>query len=102
MAMTNLIRAARCRSDGGTFVEWGGLELAVFLVGDQVMVLDNSCPHASGNLSSGDVENGIVACPWHDWRFDLTTGICTHSDKARVRRYPAELREGDVWADLPG
>jgi len=103
MALTPIIELHRCRENAGAFVEHGGLELAVFRLTnpDRVIVIDNACPHASGNLSGGDVEAGIVTCPWHQWRFDLDTGVCTESQLARVRRYPAEIRDGVVWADLP-
>lgn len=98
-----IISEERCRGDGGTFVECQGHELAVFLTGDppRVDVVDNTCPHAGGNLSGGEVRDGIVTCPWHHWEFRLTTGVCTHSNRARVRRYPAEIRDGVVWANLP-
>lgn len=102
MAWTRLIQLDSCRPDGGTFVEAAGLELAVFRLSgsDEVMVIDNACPHSSGNLSRGSVENGIVTCPLHEWKFDLRSGICVQSDRARVRRYLAEVREGWVWADV--
>ena len=75
----------------------------MFLLGDppRVEVIDNRCPHAGGNLSGGEVENGIVTCSWHHWAFELSTGVCTHSERAFVRRYPAEIRDDLVWADLP-
>lgn|GEM_PF-483665 len=102
MALREIIELSRCELNLGTFVEVGGLELAVFRFDEppRAVVIDNACPHASGNLSGGLVEDGIVTCPWHDWQFRLETGVCVHSDKARVRRYAAEIRDGFVWADL--
>lgn len=88
--------------DGGTFVSMAGKELAVFVLDDgrRVFVTDNACPHANGNLSGGDVSDSIVTCPWHHWEFNLTTGVCTHSDRARVRIYPSRIERGRVMADL--
>ncbi len=102
MAFERLISVDRLNPEKGTFVVRGLHELAVFLLdrAERVMVLDNACPHASGNLSGGTVADGAVTCPWHDWSFDLATGICTHSDRARVTTYPAEIRESEVWVDL--
>jgi len=101
--MQKLISVNLCQRNRGTFVEHGGLELAIFLLGDppRAIVIDNACPHASGNLSGGEVDGTTVDCPWHHWTFDLTTGVCTHSDLARVRTYPAEIRGNHVWFD-PG
>ncbi len=103
MPWVRLIALEQCRTDRGTFVEHGGRELAVFRTegADEVHVLDNACPHASGNLSGGELANGTVTCPWHHWNFELKTGRCTHSPQARVTCYPARVRSGEVWVDLP-
>lgn len=101
MAFTKLIELDRCVVDGGTFVSIGGIELAVFRLGDEVAVLDNSCPHAGGNLSGGEVVDGGVECPWHNWRFDVRTGACAHAPGVLVNRYPAVVRDGWVLAELP-
>jgi 3-phenylpropionate/trans-cinnamate dioxygenase ferredoxin component len=106
MAYVRLIELHKCSIGSGTFVEIEGRELAVFRTdanlpdSDGVYVIDNSCPHASGNLSGGPLVGTVVTCPWHDWDFDLRTGVCVHSDLARVERYPARVQEGFVYADL--
>lgn len=103
MAFVELIPIAQCRTGAGTFVEHGDRALAVFRLTnpERVIVIDNACPHAGGSLSGGEVIGSILTCPWHYWQFDLNTGRCTHSDLARVRRYPAQVRDGVVWVDLP-
>jgi nitrite reductase (NADH) small subunit len=102
MAWVELISIDRCNRDRGTFVTAGNRELAVFRLAEpqRVVVIDNSCPHAGGNLSGGEVTGNVVTCPWHHWEFDLDLGVCTHSDLACVRRYPVELRDGVVWVDI--
>jgi nitrite reductase/ring-hydroxylating ferredoxin subunit len=102
MPFVRIIELSRCRVGLGTFVECGEQELAVFwLNGDtEVFVIDNACPHTSGNLSAGSVADCVVTCPWHDWEFDLKSGRCVDSPQAVVTRYPVELRDGVVFADL--
>lgn len=101
MSEERIIDAQRCPVGKGVFVDVGGRELAVFRREDgRVTVMDNSCPHASGNLSGGDVHGGTVSCPWHHWTFDLDTGICTHSPLARAAVHPARIVDGVVFADL--
>ena len=103
MPFVELIALTRCRPGAGTFVEQGGFKLAVFRLTDpdRVMVIDDECPHAGGSLASGEIDDNIVTCPWHQWAFDLRTGRSTHSGQARVRCYPAEIRDGVVWVELP-
>jgi len=94
-----LIAIDRCRVGSGTFVEYDGKELAVFnLSNDKVFVIDNTCPHAGGNLSGGEVAAGVVTCPWHQWQFELSTGVCVDSTAAKVGKYPARLRDG--WVEI--
>lgn len=111
VAFVEIIPLERCRKGAGTFVQHGDRGLAVFrLAGpgrtpvpaERVVIIDNACPHAGGNLSGGEVVGNEVTCRWHHWTFDLRTGRCTDSPRARacVRRYPAEIRSGIVWADL--
>lgn len=103
MSYVELIAVSQCDIGAGTFVQRDGREYAVFVThdGKSVRVIDNSCPHASGNLAGGEVEGDVVSCPWHHWKFDLTSGVCVHSDLARVRIYPATIREGSVWIERP-
>lgn len=102
MPFVELITVDRCRAGAGTFVEHDGLDLAVFISADRdrVIVLDNTCPHAGGNLAAGTLDGHIVSCPWHHWKFDVRTGTCVDAPRARVRRYNAELRRGVVFVDL--
>lgn len=101
-AWTRVIEVDRCPTGKGVFVEVAGRELAVFRRDESPLftVMDNSCPHASGNLSVGDVAGGTVSCPWHHWTFDLETGVCTHSPLARVKVYPSRVSEGILYADM--
>jgi NAD(P)H-dependent nitrite reductase small subunit len=97
-----VIELTRCRENDGTFVQVDGRELAVFRFGDpeRVVVTDNACPHANGNLSAGAITDGVVTCPWHAWEFDLTTGQCTRSADACIHVYPIEVRDGTIYAQL--
>jgi len=103
MPYVHVISLSRCRRDGGVFLSVGGHELALFRLSDpdRVVAVDNACPHAGGNLSGGSVAETIVTCPWHKWQFDLDAGQCVHSPAARLRRYSVEIRDDEVWVDLP-
>jgi nitrite reductase (NADH) small subunit len=90
----------------GKYVEIDGFQLAVFLNGGHVFVLDNTCPHAEGSLSGGDIEQGCVVCPWHQWSFHLSNGELRDTPGVAVSTYKTRLfeREGKpalVQADLP-
>jgi nitrite reductase/ring-hydroxylating ferredoxin subunit len=51
-----------------------GLRIALFNVDGRYYAIDDTCPHAGGSLSEGDLDDTTVECPLHSARFDLTTG----------------------------
>ena len=42
--------------------------------GEDVIALDNRCPHMGFPLQRGSIEDGILTCHWHHARFDLRSG----------------------------
>lgn len=51
------------------------VEIALFLIGNNVYALSNICPHQKTHLMhEGYIEDGMVFCPVHGWKFDLKTG----------------------------
>ena len=47
----------------------------------QIVAIDAWCPHLDGPLWEGSARDGEIACPWHRWRYSLTTGQCTWAPK---------------------
>ena len=86
-------------SDGRALVRVGDREVAVFHVDGSIHAFDNACPHEGNPLVDGELRGTTLTCVYHLWEFDLETGACLSGD-APARRYPAEIREGEVWIDL--
>ena len=106
MAWTSLCELSELTEAKGKYVEIGGYQLAVFLDQGNVYVMDNTCPHAGGPLSEGDVENGCAVCPWHYWAFRLDNGELANSGAVMMKTYPARIHQHHdskqlVQADLP-
>lgn len=68
---------------------------------------DLRCPHMGFPLTDGTVEDGILTCPWHHARFELSCGDTFDPFADDVRTYPIDVRNGDVYVqpdperDLP-
>ncbi len=58
-------------------VEFGGEKVALFNVDGTFYAVSNTCTHAGGPLSEGQVDGTVVTCPFHGATFDLTTGSVT-------------------------
>ncbi|BBY25319.1 Rieske (2Fe-2S) protein [Mycobacterium stomatepiae] len=55
-----------------------------------------SAPEAPGGIRR--VRDGqIVRCPWHNWEFDITTGQNLADPKRRVRTYPVDVTDEEVY-----
>jgi 3-phenylpropionate/trans-cinnamate dioxygenase ferredoxin component len=75
-------------------VEVEGTTLALFNVDGVYYAIDNACPHRGGPLAEGDVEGRTVICPWHAWRWDVTTGANANNPAVKVASFPVTV-EGD-------
>lgn len=69
--------------------------VAVFnLGGGRYEALNDLCPHMGASLAAGTIEDGVVTCPWHAWRFRTSDG--TWCDNPRIKTDAFEVRvEGD-------
>jgi nitrite reductase/ring-hydroxylating ferredoxin subunit len=59
--------------------------------------VDNNCPHNGGPLGKGRLRGSELECPWHQWRWDVTSGrACWPSTQWRVLRVPVRLVGDEV------
>jgi NAD(P)H-dependent nitrite reductase small subunit len=84
----------------GVVVEAGDKRLAVFQHEGEFFALDETCPHRGGPLHEGLLQEGVVACPWHLWQFDLRTGASPVNPLSRVRTYPTEVEGEALWVEI--
>jgi nitrite reductase (NADH) small subunit/3-phenylpropionate/trans-cinnamate dioxygenase ferredoxin subunit len=82
-------------------VGWPGKAVAVFRHGDRYFAIDDTCPHMGASLAGGFVENGIVTCPWHYWRFRLGDGAWADNPRIKIGCYPVRVVEGEIQVELP-
>jgi nitrite reductase (NADH) small subunit len=65
---------------------------------DTIVAFESVCPHKAGPLGEGRIREGIVACPWHGFRFDLKTGKAAGLDSImRLRLFPVTVRDGEIY-----
>jgi nitrite reductase (NADH) small subunit/3-phenylpropionate/trans-cinnamate dioxygenase ferredoxin subunit len=93
-----------CEGEGRT-VQAAGRLIALFCVAGQYHAIDDVCPHMGASLSEGCVENGVVTCPWHAWRFRLADGAWADNPRLKIGSYPVRVEGGVVQVqvdDTPG
>jgi nitrite reductase/ring-hydroxylating ferredoxin subunit len=79
-----------------TLVHVGKEPVAVFNVGGQYYATQDTCTHAGGPLSEGELDEKMVTCPWHGSCFDVTDGsvLCGPARKP-LKTFRVSL-EGEV------
>jgi len=84
-------------ADGeGMTVGVGTKLVAVFREKGQFFAIDDMCPHMGASLSGGYVDNGIVTCPWHAWRFRLKDGAWADNPRIKIGCYPVRVEGENV------
>ena len=70
--------------------------IAVFLSGGQYYAIDDTCPHRGASLGTGHVEDGVVTCPWHAWRFKVRDGTWVDNPKLQVPCYKVRIENDEI------
>lgn len=94
-----------------------GREIAVFYKDGDYYSYANWCPHQSGPVCEGittgrlkasydrdtrtvekewEMDGKILVCPWHTWKFDVTTGRCVSWPDISLVSYEVEVSGDDV------
>jgi nitrite reductase/ring-hydroxylating ferredoxin subunit len=81
-------------------VEVAGRTLAVFNVSGTYYAIDNACPHRGGPLGEGDLDGSVVSCPWHAWRWDVSTGANVNNPAVRVACFPVRVEGEGIFVEL--
>jgi nitrite reductase/ring-hydroxylating ferredoxin subunit len=73
----------------------GGREYRLRESEGELTVLPTLCPHLLGPLPEQPAADGSLTCPWHGYRFDVTTGACLWPARAQCRLPASPLIEID-------
>jgi len=74
----------------------GGREIRLVEVDGTVRVHPTVCPHLGGPLAEAPLEDGCVTCPWHGYRYDLSSGRCVSGAALAFGRLPSFHSDGDT------
>ena len=95
-----IAKAAEIPSGSGKTFEVGDRPIAVFNCDGTFYAIDDTCPHQGGPLGEGELDGRIVSCPWHDWRWDVTTGANANNPAVKMACFPVTVEQGAIFVDL--
>jgi nitrite reductase (NADH) small subunit len=85
--------------DGKTVIVNGKL-IAVFCTGGQYQAIDDTCPHMGASLTGGVIEDGVVTCPWHAWRFRLCDGAWADNPRIKIGCYGVRVTGDEIQVEV--
>lgn len=96
-------------------VQAGKFGVGVYNIDGSLYAIANYCAHEGAPLCAGYVggtteyapempdrlrhvrPGQIVRCPWHQWEFDIPTGLNLADPTKRVRTYAVDVADGQVY-----
>ena len=78
-----------------------GRMVAVFLENGEYWAIDDFCPHMGASLAGGHVEGGIVACPWHLWRFSIKDGAWCDNPSISIDHFEVRVEGEEIQVKVP-
>lgn len=86
----------------GQQVSAGGRVVALFNVNGVIHAMHGTCTHRGGPLGEGQLQDGVVTCPWHGARFEVSTGkVLGPPAPQGVAVYKVVVEEDAIKVELP-
>jgi nitrite reductase/ring-hydroxylating ferredoxin subunit/uncharacterized membrane protein len=99
---TPILAVAELPDATPTKASFGATTLVLVRRGDVVHALKETCSHAGGPLSEGELRDDTITCPWHFSTFRLSDGAVRHGPAtSRQVAYRARINAGQVEIQGP-
>lgn len=74
--------------------------IAVFNYEGKLYGIEADCRHMRASLATGKIENGILTCKWHSWKYRLDSGECITNKVNKLKRYEVLIEGDDIFLKL--
>lgn len=91
---TKVCKTGDIPAGSGKTIDLNGKPVAVFNVEGAFYAISDTCVHRGGPLGEGELNGKTVTCPWHGWRYDITSGVNEMNPAVSVQKYQVKV-EGD-------
>lgn len=78
-----------------------GRMVAVFLENGSYHAIDDFCPHMGASLAGGFLQEGVVVCPWHAWRFCVKDGTWCDNPSVGIDAFEVQVEEDEIRVRVP-
>ncbi len=65
-----------------------------------IIVFDQHCPHQATAITDESLNDKVLTCPKHDWKFDITNGECIEKGDQPLTRIEYKVDNNQIWVCL--
>ena len=91
IGLASEIEAGKSKSFSVLNEKGKSIDIAVFNIGGQYYAISNTCIHKGAPLSKGFLEEDIVTCAWHGWKYCVRNGMSPHKGGDSVNSYEVKV-----------
>lgn len=78
----------------------GGVPVALFNLGGEILAIDDTCSHALASLSEGYLDDDKIECPKHGSQFDVRTGDALSLPATRpVAKHSVTVKDDEIYVE---
>ena len=81
-------------------VEIAGKAVALYNIDGTVFATANTCAHRGGPLGEGELDKGVVTCPWHGFQYDIKSGKCLTNTALSVPCHAVRLEGDNILVEI--
>ena len=85
--------------DGVLGARAAGVELVIVKHSGKLAIFEGRCLHQGTLLSEGSLEDGVLVCRAHGWRYDCASGKLVDQPKICLERFSAHVRGDEIQVD---
>ena len=72
-------------------LELDGERVLLSRQGAVVACFQNACAHLGLPLDAGEIADGVLTCPHHDFQYDLATGECLTAPEVQLQAHAVRV-----------
>ncbi len=93
---TTVAKVGEIPEGQGVAYQVNGRMVAVFHQAGQYHAIDDFCPHMGASLAGGELDDGVVTCPWHAWRFRVQDGTWCDNPRIQIDHFEVRLQGDEI------
>ena len=98
----NAVSVDKIKENNYLPIEVAGKKLLLFSFNGSVTCFENFCAHMGMPLDGGMIDNDIITCPHHGFRYSLTTGECLTAPEIQLQKFNVRTVETSIQVRLNG